>query len=506
MNKIKKNKNLYSRPSPQEMNDLESLYKSDQIDSLEAKVRKLVENYPRASGLYNILGIALQKKGKLNESISNFNQAINIQPNFDQAHNNLGNVLKDAGRVKEAIDSYEQALKLNPQYVETYSNLGIALGELGKFEEAIASHKKALKLNPNYMEAYSNLGNMLREIGKFKEAIVSYKQALTINPKYTLSNYNEALIRLTLEEFDIGWKKYEHRFGRGRASLMRYTNDKLWDGDYLDGNLLVWSEQGIGDHIIFASMLSDLRKFAKSITFEIDKRLINLFKRYCEKRNFSNIKIISLEKKVVNNFDKHIAIGSLGQYLRKSRKSFESTPNQYLVPSTLKEKQIRNKFFQNNKLKIGISWKTLNKKQPYRNIDLQQMLPVLSNSNCDFINLQFGKFDEEIKYFKLKHGINIRSINDIDNYNDIDGLAALINCLDLVITIQNTTAHLSGALGKKTWLMLAKNARWHWFLDKKKSLWYPSVKIFRQEKIGDWNKVINNISIELKSLNKAKKN
>ena len=135
-------------------------------------------------------------------------------------------------------------------------------------------------------------------------------------------------------------------------------------------------------------MLYDLRKFAKSITFEIDKRLINLFKRHCEKINFSNIQIISLEKKVVNNFDKHIAIGSLGQYLRKSRKSFESTPNQYLVPSTLKEKQIRNKFFQNNKLKIGISWKTLNKKQPYRNIDLQQMLPVLSNSNCDFINLR----------------------------------------------------------------------------------------------------------------------
>ena len=99
MNKIKKNKNLYPRPSQQEMNELESLYKSNQIDSLEDKARKLVENYPRVSGLYNILGIALQKKGKFNESISNFNQAINIQPNFDQAHNNLGNVLKDAGRV-----------------------------------------------------------------------------------------------------------------------------------------------------------------------------------------------------------------------------------------------------------------------------------------------------------------------------------------------------------------------------------------------------------------------
>ena len=128
------------------------------------------------------------------------------------------------------------------------------------------------------------------------------------------------------------------------------------------------------------------------------------------------------------------------------------------------------------------------------------MLPILSNSNCDFINLQFGEFDEDLQHLKLEHGINIQAIKDIDNYNDIEGLAALINCLDLVITIQNSTAHLAGALGKNTWIMLTKNARWHWLTNEKKSLWYPTTKLFRQEKIGDWNTVINSIGMNLKKI------
>ena len=463
---MKKNEDLNTRPSQKEMTELENLHKLNQFDSLEEKTREVIENHPRVSILYNILGIALQKKGDFNESILNFNQAINIQPNFVQAHNNLGNVLKDIGKFKEAIISYQQALKLNP----------------------------------NYAEAYSNLGNALSELGKFKEAIAYYQQALKLNPKYTFFDYNEALIRLTLGEFDVGWKKYEYRFGATKVSFMRYQTDKLWDGNYLDGTLLVWAEQGVGDHILFASMLTDLRKYAKNIILEIDKRLVNLCKRYYEKINFSNIKVINLEKKLVNNFDKHIALGSLGQYLRKTKKSFNTTPKKYLLSSPAKEKELRNKFFVNKKFKVGISWKSLNAKRPHRNINLTQMLPILSNPHCDFINLQFGKFDEDLQQLQSKHGIKIRTIKEIDNYNNIEDLAALINCLDLVITIQNSTAHLAAALGKNTWIMLVKNPRWHWLINKKKSLWYPAAKLFRQEKIGDWNTVIKSIGMDLKKI------
>ena len=231
MTKIKKNEDLKTRPSQKVMTELENLYKSNQFDSLEDKVRKLIENHPRVSILYNILGIALQKKGDFNESIVNFGQAINMQPNFDQAHNNLGNVLK----------------------------------ETGKFEEAITSYQRAIELNPNNAGATSNLGNIFRMLGKFEEAITNHQKALKINPNYTEANFNESIIRLTLGEFTIGWKKYEFRFDSSAIPSKRYKTDKIWNGDYLDGTLLVWAEQGIGDHILFTSMITDLRKYAKNL-------------------------------------------------------------------------------------------------------------------------------------------------------------------------------------------------------------------------------------------------
>ena len=459
-------KNLHNQPNQNELKEIENLFNSNKLDILEKKTRELIDKYPKTSVLYNILGVVLQKKNNFDKAILNLKKAINLQPNFDQAHNNLGNILKNTG----------------------------------KFEEAVNCYRVALKINPNYAEVYSNLGNALTEIGKIEEAIVNHQKALKLNPKYKMANLNESIARLTLGEFEIGWKKYEARIGENNITPMRHPIEKIWDGNYLNGILLVWAEQGLGDHIIFASMLADLKKYAKEIILQIDKRLENLLIRYFTKINFSNIKIVKSEKELI--FDKHIAIGSLGQYLRKSKKSFETTPKKFLIASSPKENKLKKKFFGNSKFKVGISWRTLNKKQKFRNIDLEQMLPILSNTNCDFINLQFGKFDEDLEKFKAKYSLNIQSINEIDNYNNIDDLAALINCLDLVITIQNTTAHLSGALGKNTWVILTFNARWHWLKNVNKSLWYPTIKLFRQKKNGNWNDVINNISIDLKSLSR----
>ena len=209
-----------------------------------------------------------------------------------------------------------------------------------------------------------------------------------------------------------------------------------------------------------------------------------------------------MQKKLVTNFDKHIPIGSLGQYLRKSKKSFESTPKKFLISPDEKELELKKKFFQNNKFKIGISWKTLNPKQQYRNINLKEMLPILSNPNCEFINLQYGKSEEDLKFIETKFGIKIKTINEVDNYNNIDDYAALISCLDLVITIQNSTAHIASALGKKTFVTVSKlgTPKWHWHADKKKSLWYPSLTIFLQEKIGNWDNVITDINNDLNKL------
>ena len=537
---MQKKKKLNNQPSQNEMGELEKLFNLNELDTLERKAKELISKYSKVANLYNILGIVLQRKKKFDEAIFNFNKAIDIQSNFHLAYNNLGNVLFIKKKFDEAINNYKKTIKINPNYAEAYNNLGNALSELGKFEEAISNqryaiklnpnipqfynnlgssltesgrfeeavsnHQKALKINPNYAEAYSDLGTALQGLGKYEEAIANYQLSIKLNPKHKEAIKNESMVRLTLGDFEIGWKKYEARLEENIRIPMVYGNERKWDGNYLKGTLLVWGEQGIGDHIIFSSMLFDLKNYAKNILLQIDKRLENLLERYFKKINFLNIKIISAEKKFTGNFDKHIAIGSLGQYLRKSRASFKTTPKKYLISSAIKENEYKKKFLNNNKFKIGISWKTLNKMQQYRNIDLKKMLPILSNPNCDFVSLQFGKFDDELKYIKSKFGINIKSIDKINNYHDIDELAALINCLDLVITIQNSTAHLAGALGKNTWLMLVNNARWHWLKNETKSIWYPSIKIYRQEKNSNWNSVINNIFNDLKSfINQNKK-
>jgi len=470
--------------------------------------KKSIVYKPNFAEAHNNLGSAFHKLGKFEDAINEFKQSIKIKNDYFEAYSNLGNTLSELGRYEEAIDHYQRSISINSKYVEAYNNLGSALTKLRKFEEALKFHKKAVEINPKSAEAHNYLGNTFSEMEKFKDAFASYEKAQQINPEYSEAKLNEGISRLALGQFEIGWKKYEFRFDKninirneiGVVKSMRYEGNKLWDGKYLNGTLLVWSEQGLGDHIFFGSMVSDLKKYAKNIIFEVDKRLVNLFERFYKKINFHNIKVKSTEKKLIHGYEKHIPAGSLGQYLRKSADSFERSPKKYLISSISKEKKFKEKFSKSKNLKIGLSWKTLNKKQGNRNIDLERMTPILSTSNCDFINLQFGNFDKEIQNFRSKHGLSLKIIEKLDNYNDIETLAALIGCLDLIITIQNSTAHLSAALGAPTWIMLPKNARWHWPVNKKKSSWYPTAKLFRQEKNGDWNSVINSIGMDLKKI------
>lgn len=528
-----KNKNSSNTPTNEDMAELESFYKKNELDSLISKARELIDKFPTNADLYNILGVGLQKKDLHDESILNFENAIKYKHDFDHAHNNLGNVKKVQGKLNEAAQSYKKAtiinpnysiaynnlgvvlkelgqhkdsinnlkiaIKINPNYAEAYSNLGVTQSEIGEYQEAIENHKKSINLNPKHAEGYSNLGVSLGELGKFEEAKINHQKAIQLNPKYTKALMNESFIRLQCGEFKLGWKLYENRYDN-ETLPMRYPINKTWNGKYLKGTLLIWGEQGIGDHIFFGSMISDIKKLAGNIILEIDKRLIKLFKDYFDTINFSNIKIISLEKKRTQNFDKHIAIGSLGQFFRNSKESFKSLRKKYLITDKKKENIMKSHLNKKNKKKIGLSWKTLNKKQQFRNISLEKLLPLINLNDFEFVNLQFGETSEDINFIKKNYKINITNIENLDNYNDIDNLAALINSLDLVISIQNTVAHLSSALGKETWILLAKNARWHWTINEKESLWYPTAKLFRQNTMGDWNSVVNDISTEIKKI------
>jgi ADP-heptose:LPS heptosyltransferase len=225
----------------------------------------------------------------------------------------------------------------------------------------------------------------------------------------------------------------------------------------------------------------------------VDKRFVNLFKR-----SFKNIDIRNYDSNLdYTDNDRHITLASLGFFLRQSINDFPKQPEAYIVPDPDKVNHFKSILPQNKKLKVGLSWSTSGIRSSTRNISLNQMAKFLTLQDVEYVNLQYGDTLEEREKFQADYGINILNFDNLDLMNDFEGLAALMASCDLIITISNITAHISGAIGKKTWVIVTLNTQWHWFHNRNDSLWYPNVKLFRQQQYGNWKDVIDKIYNEI---------
>lgn len=496
------------------------------------KCLKINKNLP---DIYFNLGLIYKKKGLLDISVKNYKRAIELNPNFVdayinlgvvfeqlernedclaileelikhdnnnyKAYYNLGNIFKKIDRLEDSIKAYQQAIKINDQQAEIFFNLAIALKKIGNYDEAILNYEKAIKLKPNYFKAYNNLGVIFNDQRKFSKAFNFFETALKINPNFLEAYYNESFIFLLQNQFVEGWKRYEFRWtSEDQIKPLYNLNNNLWDGNFLDGTLLVWSEQGIGDHLFFGRMIQRIKDYAKNIIFSVDKRLLQLFKDFLLSLNINNIEVIEHNKNnLLSNFDKHIPAGSLGKFFANSDEEILKFSTKSFFINT-QYKKIDDFLCKFRGPKIGLSWKSLNRNEKHRNIPLEKFISIFINKNFNLINLQFGKTDEEIFKICQDFGVKINNFKDIDNLNNINELSYLINSLDLVITIQNTTAHLSLGFQKKTFVLLPTNSRWHWGVSGERTIWYPTAQIFRQSKYNHWEDVLNNVKISLDKL------
>ena len=496
------------------------------------KCLKINKNLP---DIYFNLGLIYKKKGLLDISVKNYKRAIELNPNFAdayinlgvvfeqlernedclaileelikhdnnnyKAYYNLGNIFKKIDRLEDSIKAYQQAIKINDQQAEIFFNLAIALKKIGNYDEAILNYEKAIKLKPNYFKAYNNLGVIFNDQRKFSKAFNFFETALKINPNFLEAYYNESFIFLLQNQFVEGWKRYEFRWtSEDQIKPLYNLNNNLWDGNFLDGTLLVWSEQGIGDHLFFGRMIQRIKDYAKNIIFSVDKRLLQLFKDFLLSLNINNIEVIEHNKNnLLSNFDKHIPAGSLGKFFANSDEEILKFSTKSFFINT-QYKKIDDFLCKFRGPKIGLSWKSLNRNEKHRNIPLEKFISIFINKNFNLINLQFGKTDEEIFKICQDFGVKINNFKDIDNLNNINELSYLINSLDLVITIQNTTAHLSLGFQKKTFVLLPTNSRWHWGVSGERTIWYPTAQIFRQSKYNHWEDVLNNVKISLDKL------
>ena len=471
--------------------------------------------------------------------------------NFARADLIYNDLIKDKNLCKSAVYGYcdnlikyekeEQAIQFIKNYEKTQKDdynikllLGLAYFNLRDFNEAIKIFLIAKDLNPHNTDALNMLGNSYESMGDTKKAQQFYHEALEINAndKMTLNNlatlsfyegnlviaeklyreasqkvqnnfealYSLSLCQLAQLKFNEGWKNYKYRWLAKRFNSQKLVSILPEFNLGIDkAILLVWDEQGLGDHILFLRFLRDLEPFINDLYIKIDKRLHEIIKR-----NFPKIKFIhTMDDILKSKINCQIAICDLGSLFVKDCTDLNNIPKKYIYSDTIFTNRLKNRIKNEHKKKLicGLSWTSKNDDiGANKSISLETLKPILEIENLIFIDLQYTDTKDERVKFVNDHGFPLYKIEDVDNFNDINGVVSLVDLCDFIITVSNTNAHIAGALGKKTFLLLpsGKGRLWYWHLSENKSTWYPSIEIIEQNFPGQWETVISKLVDKVK--------
>ena len=454
----------------------------------------------------NILGLIYDSLKENIKAKEVFEIAIKINPDYFPSYNNYGNCLQNLKDINAALINFKKAYELNNNFEEAINNIANIYTIQGKYEEAIKYYKTALKTSRETAKIYYNIGVAFSFMKDFNKAEEFYIKSQNINPNDDILKKNFAILYLAKQNYKKAWLFYDGRLNLQDFSAKNSSFDnikhKLWKGENITNNtkILIIKEQGIGDEIIFSSMYNEAINKFPNCKIETEPRLLPIFKRvFDNEKNFVPYRYYSSENNEIKKFDKILYAGSLGRLFRNSINEFPET--NFLFPKKENLIKIDSKFKNiNNKLKIGIAWKS--KREVYgddKSVNLELLKPILKLENIDFINLQYGETEKEIKSFEQLHKIKIHTIEEVDLFNDFESISALLCKLDLFITISNSTAHLAGALGVPTLLIKPKNHSvfFYWNVPGDSTPWYPSIKIFEYK--GSWEKTIKDIQIFLKN-------
>lgn len=461
---------------------------------LFAKVIELVPDLPKA---HNNLGFAMLKLGELEKAKTAFEKAIFLQADFKQAHNNLGLVFKKLGNFEQSQAAFEKAIQIDSAYAEAFGNLGMTFLAQGKCEPAAENLRKAVALMPNCAEFYNNLGTAVMELERFDEAIEAFAKAIELQPQLAQPHHNRSLVMLLLGQFQSGWKEYEWRWlNSGFSTPHRPFTQTRWTGQ-TNGlkKLLVWGEQGIGDEVQFLSFVPLLIANGIDVVVECDKRLVSILKR-----SLPNISIFGRSdapaKELSDNSITHqIPVCSLPQIL-----GWPIDLKPYILPDENLRRQLREKYKAGKDVRlVGISWKSGNAQEGVkRSIDLELWQPIFKIPGVKFVSLQYGRCQNQIQQANERFGIEIIKDEDVNPLTDLESFCAQTAAMDIIISVDNSTVHFAGTMGKPVWTLLPAVPDWRWGLDGEKTCWYPTMKLFRQKKRGNWQPVIEKAAAELK--------
>ncbi|KAA0584384.1 glycosyltransferase family protein (plasmid) [Azospirillum oryzae] len=471
-----------------------------------ALFRRALSLSPDSLNGWNNLGALLVRLGRPEEAVRAYRAAIRLKPDQPAALNEMGIQLERLKRPEEACDAFARAAALAPGDAEIANNHGAMLRMAHRLDEAAARFRRAIALNPHYAGAYSNLGSTVKDKGAFWEALLAFRRATRLDPDFAGAHWNESLVRLLLGDFVQGWRGYEWRWKHGRLpSPQRSFVQPRWDGSPLQGRrLLVYWEQGFGDVLQFVRYLPLLARTAgggtggQPVYLECQRALLPVLRRLPG--------TIAVETGgPLPDFDVQIPVLSLPALFGTR---LETVPSR--VPYLTAEPDLAARWGERLKevakdgggLKVGIVWAgaPTHGNDRNRSIGLAPFARLAAIPGVSLVSIQKGPTEGQAA--NPPGGFPLLNLSpDIKDFADT---AAIMAGLDLVVCVDTSVAHLAGALGVPVWVLVPFAPDWRWMLDRDDSPWYPTMRLFRQDRPGSWDDAMDRLEHALRSRAAAK--
>lgn len=441
------------------------------------------------------LGDLLARMGRHDEAIVALRAALDRAPTNLEALLCLADTFARAGEIDSARATAKQALEAFPDLARSHNCYGMICRQGGEIETAARHLARAIELDPGLAEAHGNQALTLLTSGRVEAAATAAARAVDLAPEIGVHRMNLGMIQLLRGDFEKGFEGYRARFDSRQSWVTaRRFSGAAWTGEAIDGRrVMAWGEQGVGEEIMFASMLGRLSWRTARCLVECDPRLVPLLRRSIDGIEVHG-RVDPPDAALLDPaIDMTIGFGDIALALGLGARDF-GDPEPYLIADQAARAAAKSRLAAlGDGLKIGVAWRSRGANAFFnaeKSTDLADWYPIFAVTGACFVDLQYGDTGADVAHIADRLGVTIVEDRGVDQMRDLDGFAALIDALDLVVTTSNTTAHLAGALGKEVWVLLPHVPDWRWQLGREDSLWYPRARLIRQPAPGDWRGVL----------------